>query len=196
MNVIYQPADGKPLSANRLQEIIIERGSQHLKENRAIVFAFIAHSFQDYQLSEVLADPYVIKNFNERIGELITVFFIHRDALSIEGRKAFKRVGKKDSSRPSVVFFQLKDDFLTDFIHVELKSSESFDEALSEIQSLLDATAHSLSETNQRPKAMDSAISNLRRDLEKQFYITSAKELSKLIGPIATIVKLLLSIHS
>jgi len=143
------------LKEEEISSSIIALSENHRSENRAIAFAFILYDFGNPQISKVLNDIDYFKALNQISGNLLSIFYIDypkntfgKDLSRVtnyeqrslhkihgEGKSAVLPILKnylqpEDLSKiPSILFFQVEDDMISDYFLIELveeKIEESF----------------------------------------------------------------------
>ncbi|MBM4171868.1 MAG: hypothetical protein FJ214_08380 [Ignavibacteria bacterium] len=121
----------------------------HHSERRALVFAFLLYDFDNPNISQILRNPDYWTALDYLSGKYLSIFYIHTkneklfnekefspvfyDMLPVIGRespfKESKTILEKyfgiDSSLklPSILFFQVKENYVSNYLFVELKSN-------------------------------------------------------------------------
>jgi|ERR1043166_2479018 hypothetical protein len=108
----------------RFEEICRE----HLKAGKAKAFAFIFYDFLDRDLKTLLKDQGVFSQLDRLAGHKLSIFFLHtasRSTVEAFNQEFLAALGIPETvGLPTVVFFKLREDDLTDVAVVELNSSD------------------------------------------------------------------------
>jgi len=144
----------------------------HQSEGRASAFAFIIYDFHDPHLTKVLMDTDYWKTLDKTSGHLLTVFSLFEEPTKhkLNDRLVPKRVrmkfeavkvetikdvglsyreiveqffGGTDFSSPSILFFQVKDDVISDYFFVGL-SENKIEEGFNELKHLIDTSVEAI----------------------------------------------------
>src|SRR5438876_11637291 len=113
------------LTASQLREEVMGVCKKHRAEKRALVFAFLLFDRRHAQVARVLDEPRFYETLNEIAGSLLTVFFIHSEALQPGGASnpwayqanevaklitdQFEVGGDWNREKPAILFFQVRD---------------------------------------------------------------------------------------
>lgn len=156
--------------ASQISEYILNVCKKHRKEHRALVFAFIISDMANPHVNKMLRDPDYIQALHEISGKYITIFFLTDSyvdqtlnsakksnsmwlELGVEPVNALPSIRPKElasilieqelTSSPSILFFQVEDNIVTDYFTTALRENRIEDGFL-EVKSIITTAVESL----------------------------------------------------
>lgn len=162
---------------------------EHKKQDRALIFAFILYDFTSPQISKVLQDNDYWLSLHGISGNLITIFSLHykptkpqkkkfipahiNNLISIESSnevgEGYKSLIKKyfqngnNIKFPSVMFFQIDKDAVSDYILMELEE-QKIESAFIELKHYIAKVVTVLNQITPNNKVNKNEIFNLVKD--------------------------------
>lgn len=167
------------MSAAQFREKVIAICNQHRAEKRALVFAFLLFDRRHAQVARVLDEPRFYETLNEIAGSLLTVFFIHSEALQPGGASnpwayqanevaklitdQFEVGGDWNREKPAILFFQIRDNRISQARFASFKD-ERCEETFIAMKRLLKTAAESIAKVQPEFSANSNEIFNLVDD--------------------------------
>jgi hypothetical protein len=171
------------MSAAQFREKVIAICNQHRAEKRALVFVFLLFDRRHGQVARVLEEPRFYETLNEIAGSLLTVFFIHSEALqpgktsnpwAHQANEVAKLITDQfevgadwNREKPAILFFQVEDNRISQARFASF-DDERREETFIAIKRLLKTAAESIAKvqpefsanSNEIFSLVDNAISN------------------------------------
>jgi hypothetical protein len=147
--IIYPDLEGR--HSEYLEKYILNICEQHKKEKRALAFAFIVSDLDDPQITKILRDDDYINALHSISGKYLTVFYLNDNYVKKTIEKATvsnimrielgmqkinapqnfspkylaqNLLNKKNLPTPSILFFQVKDNLITDYTFAQLRENK------------------------------------------------------------------------
>lgn len=167
----------------------------HKMQNRASAFAFIIYDLSNPQIAKILHDPIYWNSLDEISGRHLTVFSLLDSTLDRQIKEktnlksirmsfnavkvnttespklgyvqlAEKFFGGLEIKSPSILFFQVNDESISDHFIIELKESK-IEEGFEEIKKLIDSSVRAVAGIKPENRANYNEIFNvLKRNVE------------------------------
>jgi len=164
------------MSAAQFREKVIAICNQHRAEKRALVFAFLLFDRRHAQVARVLDESRFYETLNEIAGSLLTVFFIHSEALqpgkasnswAYQANEVAKLItdqfevgGDWNREKPAILFFQVDDNRISQARFASF-DDERREETFIAIKRLLKTAAESIAKVQPEFSANSNEIFSL-----------------------------------
>jgi hypothetical protein len=194
------------LAFHQFEKRFISICHSHHKDNRALAFAFILYDFNHPAVIKVLRDDDYWNALNEISGKLLTVFSFHvvkkrrcspGQTTSNENFQMPRRFiesqfdGELLREWPSVLFFQVADNRITDSCAVLIRS-KTIEETSIEIQNVLADAAESIKKVQAEYRDNTTEIFNLiKNKLSQKKQITFVANVLKNLVSVKELVNTL-----
>ncbi|MEF3078714.1 hypothetical protein [Winogradskyella poriferorum] len=146
-----QNNQGEFSSISNLIEYIMKTCANHFKEKRALAFALIVYDFEDPQVIEILQNQKYFDALDYISGDKLTVFYINSQYLDYQSKVASESnlmhielgvqkiggpvnvspkiiaenlINKENLPSPSVLFFTVSENVITNFTIAQLRHQE------------------------------------------------------------------------
>jgi len=185
-----QNNQGQFSGINELTEYIMETCANHFKEKRALAFALIVYDFEDPQVMEILQNQKYFDALDYISGNKLTVFYIHSQYLDYQSKVATESnlmhielgvqkingpvnaspkfiaenlINKKNLPSPSVLFFTVSENVITNFTIAQLRHQE-VEKGFIELKVIIKKGVESLSKVQEDYHENKPEIFNLIKD--------------------------------
>lgn len=166
--IIYPDLHGR--HSEHLEQYILNICAQHKKEKRALAFAFIVSDLDDPQITKILRDDDYLNALHKVSGKFLTVFYLNdnyvkktiekasvskimRIELGVQKINATKDfspkylaqnlLNKDNLPSPSILFFQVENNLITDYTFAQLRESK-IEEGFVEMKEIIKTAINSL----------------------------------------------------
>lgn len=214
MYTVYLNSNDEGHSLDSFENKMIEICESHKNENRALAFAFLIYDFTNPNLWKVLNDREYWLALNEVSGEYLTVFSLNykEKAKRRQSRSAFngmqymtavntsknltkatnslteKYFGNSNYSFPSILFFQINNQEITDSLIIELKE-ETVEQSFIELKDYIISATEALKRITEENRGNYNEIFNLlESSVEAKMANRKMKRVSKNFGSIIGLI--------
>jgi len=166
---------------------ILEISQSHKNEKRAFAFALFVYDFHDPHIDKILNDENYYNALDYLSGSTMTVFYINSEYLSHQSQKAMesnrvrmefgvqkvdgpvnvspkfiaeKLINKETLPSPSVLFFNVSNNVISDFTIAQLRENE-IEKGFIELLSLIEEAVNSLKSVKEGYRDNETEIFNL-----------------------------------
>ena len=221
MFTVYLNSEDEGHSIESFEEKMIHICEEHKKKKRALAFAFIIYDFTNANLCKVIDDRQYWLALNQISGENLTVFslnyqpkenpyrgnkpprgFEYLTSIETSGNLTTdsKRIADKyfegtNITFPSLLFFQVNENSITDSLLIKLKQ-KNIEDSFNEIKGYIESAVQSLSKVEEENKQnfkemFDLIAGNVQSEYSKNEIKRVIKDAGPVIGLLSAFRKLL-----
>jgi len=215
MVTIYLNSKDEVLSIESFEQNMIQICEEHKKEKRALAFAFLIYDFTNANLRKVLNDEEYWMALNQISGENLTVFSLNykpkredllggeksyygfqyltsiqttRNLTTESNKIADKYFEGTNITFPSLLFFQVNENLITDSLLIKLKE-KNIEDSFNEIKDYIKAAVDSLGKVEEENKGNFKEMFDLITDNVQSKY--TKNEIIRVIRNAGTVGALL-----